>query len=164
MNEGHHTLELIWKGVNILAFLFIVYWFGRKPISQAFQNFFNSLTERLTTSELELSSAKEELQKAKQSLEDAQRRYKEQLNLAHETAKYIREEEEKRAQEIAQRIKEKAKEVIDIELKKAKEELVRYGHEKATQIALQTLKERFEDPQVQKAYIQKSLRKLEAGS
>lgn len=164
MSEGHHTLELVWKGINILAFLGIVYWFGRKPISEAFQKFFTSLTERLVSSEQELSSAKEELEKAKLSLEDAKRRYEEQIRLAHETAQYIKEEENKKAQEMVQRIKEKAKEVIDIELKKAKEELVRYGYEKATQIAVQTLREKFQDPQVQKAYIEKSLRKLEASS
>jgi F-type H+-transporting ATPase subunit b len=29
MAEGHHTIELIWKGINILLFLAIVYYFGR---------------------------------------------------------------------------------------------------------------------------------------
>lgn len=162
MSEGHHTLELVWKGLNILAFLGIVYYFGRKPISEAFNRYFQGLTEKLIGSEKEFADAQEELRRAKESLEDAQRRYHEQLKIAQQTAQTIREEEERKVQEIAGRIKEKTKEVIDIELKKAKEELLRYGAEKAYQLAVETLKEKFKDEKLQTAYIEKSLKKLEA--
>ncbi len=162
MSEGHHTLELLWKGLNILAFLGIVYYFGKKPISEAFGRYFNGLTEKLVGSEKELSEAQEELKRAKESLQDAQRRYEEQLKISQQTAQTIKEEEQKKAQEVAGRIREKAKEIIDIELKKAKEELMRYGAEKAYQLAVETLKERFKDEKLQIAYIEKSLKKLEA--
>lgn len=162
MSEGHHTLELLWKGLNILAFLGIVYYFWRKPISEAFSRYFHGLTERLLASEKELKEAQEELQKAKESLQDAKRRYEEQLKLAQETAKSIKEEEEKKAYEIAGRIREKTREVIDIELKKAKEELVRHGAEKAYALAVEILKEKFKDEKVQKAYIERALKRLEA--
>lgn len=162
MSEGHHTLELIWKGLNILAFLGIVYYFGRKPISEAFNKYFHALTERLIASEKELLQAQEELKRAKESLQDAKRRYEEQLKISQQTAQTIKEEEEKKAQEIANRIREKTKEVIDIELKKAKEELLRYGAERAYQLSVELLKERFKDEKVQTAYIEKSLKNLEA--
>ncbi len=162
MSEGHHTIELLWKGFNILLFLGIVYYFGRRPIGEAFSKYFVGLTERLLSSEKELKEAQEELQRAKESLQDAKRRYEEQLKLAQETAKAIKEEEERKAYEVAGRIREKAKEVIEIELKKAKEELVRYGAEKAYTLAVNVLKERFKDEEVQKAYIEKSLKRLEA--
>ena len=162
MSEGHHTIELIWKGLNILAFLAIVYYFGKKPVSEAFNRYFQSLTERLIQSEKDLRDATEELRKAKENLQDAQRRYEEQLKLAQETAKLTKEEEEKKAREIAGRIREKAREVIEIELKKAKEELLRYGAEKAYALAVEALKEKFEDERVQSLYIEKSLKKLEA--
>ncbi len=162
MSEGHHTLELIWKGLNILAFLGIVYYFGRKPISEAFNKYFHALTERLIASEKELLQAQEELKRAKESLQDAKRRYEEQLKISQQTAQTIKEEEEKKAQEIANRIREKAKEVIDIELKKAKGELLRYGAERAYQLSVELLKERFKDEKVQTAYIEKSLKNLEA--
>ncbi len=162
MSEGHHTLELIWKGLNILAFLGIVYYFGRKPISEAFNKYFHALTERLIASEKELLQAQEELKRAKESLQDAKRRYEEQLKISQQTAQTIKEEEEKKAQEIANRIREKAKEVIDIELKKAKEELLRYGAERTYQLSVELLKERFKDEKVQTAYIEKSLKNLEA--
>lgn len=161
MSEGHHTLELIWKGLNILAFLGIVYYFGKKPISEAFNSFFQGLTERLISSERELADAQEELRRAKESLQDAQRRYQEQLKISQHTAQTIKEEEEKKAQEIAGRIREKTKEVIDIELKKAKEELLRYGAERAYSLAVDMLKERFRDEELQKAYIERSLERLE---
>ncbi|MFN3976984.1 MAG: ATP synthase F0 subunit B [Aquificaceae bacterium] len=162
MSEGHHTLELLWKGINILAFLGIVYYFGRKPIQEAFSKFFTGLTEKLTQAEEELKAAREELQRAKESLQDAQRRYQEQLKLAHDTAQAIKEEEEKKAHEVAERIREKTKEVIQIELKKAKEELYRYGAEKANALAVEILKERFSDEKLQSSYIEKTLRRLEA--
>lgn len=161
MSEGHHALELIWKGINILAFLGIVYYFGKKPISEAFSRYFQGLTERLLSSERELKEAKEELKKAEESLRDAKRRYEEQLKLAQETAKAVKEEEEKKAHEMAQRIREKAKEVIEIELKKAKEELVRYGAERAVFLARQVLAEEFKKEEVQRAYINRVLRRLE---
>lgn len=161
MSEGHHILELIWKGLNILAFLGVVYYFGKKPVLQAFERYFQGLTERLLSSEKELKEAQEELQRAKQSLQDAKRRYEEQLKLAQETAKSIKEEEENKAREVAKRIREKAKEVVDIELKKAKEELLKYGAERAQILAIQMLKESFKEEKVQKTYIEKQLRKLE---
>ncbi|MEN3028789.1 MAG: hypothetical protein ABDH29_06210 [Aquificaceae bacterium] len=161
MSEGHHGLELLWKGLNILAFLGIVYYFGKKPISEAFNRYFQGLTEKLLTSESELKEAQEEIKRARESLQDAQRRYEEQLKLSQETAKTIREEEERKAQEVAKRIREKTKEVIEIELKKAKEELLRYGAERAHNLAVQMLKERFKEEKVQKAYIERHLKRLE---
>ena len=158
---GHHAIELLWKGFNVLLFLGIAYWFGRKPVSQAFNNFYKSLTERLNASEEELRLSKEELAKAKESYEDAQRRYKEQIKLAQETAQYIKEEETKKAEQMANRIREKAKSAIEIETKKAKEELIRFGIEKSRQIAEDMLRKAFEDPEVQKRYIDKSLRSME---
>ncbi len=162
MSEGHHTLELIWKGLNILAFLGIVYHFGKKPISEAFNRYFHGLTEKLIGSEKEFSEAQEELERAKESLQDAKRRYEEQLKISQHTAQTIKEEEQKRAQEVASRIKEKTKEVIEIELKKAKEELLHYGAEKAYSLAVESLKEKFKDEKTQTAYIEKSLKNLEA--
>lgn len=162
MSEGHHAIELLWKGLNVVAFLALVYYFGKRPIGEAFRRYFESLTEELTRSERDLAQAQEEFRRAKESLEDAQRRYEEQLKLAEETAQYIREEEEKKAQQIASRIRERAKEAVQIELKKAKEELLRYGAEKAYHLAVELLKEKFSDERTSSAYIEKSLRKLEA--
>lgn len=162
MSEGHHAIELLWKGLNVVAFLALVYYFGKRPVGEAFSRYFQSLTEELTRSEKDLQQAQEEFRKAKESLEDAQRRYEEQLKLASQTAQYIREEEEKKAQQISSRIRERAREAIQIELKKAKEELLRYGAEKAYSLAVDLLKERFSDERISSAYIEKSLRKLEA--
>ncbi|MCS7262944.1 MAG: hypothetical protein N3C13_04350 [Aquificaceae bacterium] len=161
MKEGSHLLEVLWKGVNVLAFLGLVYYFGRKHISEAFQRYFEGLTEQLLSSEKDLREAQEELSRAKSSLDEARRRYEEQLKLAQETANSIKEEEEKKAQEMARRIREKAKEVIEIELKRAREELLRYGAERARTLAMQKLKESFSNQEVQSSYIEKSLSRLE---
>lgn len=162
MSDGHHTIELLWKGVNIVAFLAIVYHFGKKPISEAFGRFFHGLTEKLLTSEKELEKAQNELRRARESLQDAQRRYKEQLEISQRTAEGIKADEQKKAHEVAERIREKATEAIEIELKKAKEELVRYGAERAHALAVKILSERFSNERIQKAYVEKSLEKLEA--
>ena len=161
--EGHHTLELVWKGINILLFLAIVYYFGRKPIGEAFNTFFSKLTESLDESYAELTKAKETLERAKREYEDAKRRHAEQIELAKQTAQQMKEEEIKKVDEVVSRIKEKAKETIELETKKAKEELLRYGMQKAKELALKKLIEDFEDPQMQKRYIDRTLRKLEAG-
>lgn len=161
MAEGHHTIELVWKGFNILLFLAIVYYFGRRHISQAFEDFFSKLTEGLESSERELKEAKETLERAKAEYEDAKRRHREQIELAKQTAQQMKEEELKKVEEFANRIKEKAKETIELETKKAKEELLRFGMRQAKELALQRLLQDFENPDIQKKYAEKMLRKLE---
>ncbi len=159
---GHHSpLELFWKGFNILLFLGIVYWFGRKPIAEAFNNFWSSLTRGVNESEEELERAKEELERAKEELEKAKVRADESVALAREAAQTEIENAKKHAQEVAQRIRERAKETIDIELKKAKEELALYGMKKAEEIAQKLLKDAFKNPEVHRKYIESQLRSLE---
>ncbi len=159
---GHHSpLELFWKGFNILLFLGIVYWFGRGPVGEAFNNFWKSLTQSVDESEQELIKAKEELQKAREELEKAKVRADESIALAKESAQAEIEEARKHAQEVAERVKEKARETVEIELKKAKEELALYGMKKAEEIAVSMLEDTFKNPEVQKKYIDRQLRILE---
>ncbi len=160
--EGHHSpLELFWKGFNILLFLGIVYLVGRKYIAEAFNRFFNSIHESVDNAEKELRDAKEELKKAKEELEKAKVRAEESVALAHESAKTEIENAKKHAEEVANRIREKAKETIEIEIKKAKEELAIYGMMKAKEIAKSMLEEAFSKPEVQKKFIDNQLRVLE---
>jgi len=58
-------------------------------------------------------------------------------------------------------VKEKAREIVEVELKKAKEELALYGMQKAEEIAVKMLDEAFKNPDVQKKYIERQLRILE---
>ncbi|NPB06656.1 MAG: hypothetical protein GXO03_03510 [Aquificae bacterium] len=159
--HGHSPWELLWKGLNILAFLGIVYYFGRKPIAEAFNKFYASLVESLTRSEQELIKAREELIKAKEELEKAKVKAQEAIALAQETAKTERENILKHAQEVSERIKEKAKESIQIELNRAKKELALYGIQKAEEIAREMLEKEFKKPEVQKRYIEAQLKRLE---
>ncbi len=159
---GHHSpLELIWKGFNILLFLGIVYWFGRGPIGEAFNNFWKSLTQSVDESEKELQRAKEELQKAREELEKAKVRADESIALAKESAQAEIEEARRHAQEVAERVKEKARETVEVELKKAKEELALYGMQKAEEIAVSMLEDAFKNPDVQRKYIEKQLKVLQ---
>jgi len=151
---GHHSpLELFWKGFNILLFLGLVYWFGRGPVGEAFNNFWKSLTKGVDDSEQELKEAREELRKAREELEKAKVRADESIALAKESAQAD--------EEVAQRVKEKAREIVEVELKKAKEELALYGMQKAEEIAVKMLDEAFKNPDVQKKYIERQLRILE---
>ena len=159
---GHHSpLELFWKGFNILLFLGIVYWFGRKPIAEAFNNFWRSLYTEVDKSEEELKKAQEELKKAKEELEKAKVKAEQSVALARESAQAEIKEAEKHAKEVAQRIKERAKETVEVELKKAKEELALYGMKKAEEIALSMLEDAFQKPEVRKNYVERQLRTLE---
>jgi len=160
---GHHSpLELFWKGFNILLFLGAVYWFGRKPIADAFNRFFSSITEKIDESEQELRKAKEELRKAKEELEKAKIRADESVALARESAQAEIENTRRHAEEVARRIREKARETVEIELKKAKEELALYGMVKAEELAKGMLEEAFKNPEIQKRYVEKQLEILEA--
>ncbi len=159
---AHHSpLVLFWKGFNILLFLGVVYWFGRKPIAESFNNFWRSLTKGVEDSEGELKRAKEELQQAKEELEKAKVRADESIALAKESAQTEIENTRKHAEEVANRVREKAKETVEIELKKAKEELALYGMRKAEEIAKGALEEAFRNPDVQKRYIEAQLKVLE---
>ena len=159
---GHHSpLELFWKGINLLLFLGIVYWFGRGPVSEAFNRFWRSLTERVDASEEELRRAKEELKRAKEELEKAKVRADESIALARESAQTEIEKARKHAEEIAMRIRERAKETIQIELRKAKEELALFGMKKAEEIAREMLSEKFKDPEIHRRYIDRQLKRLE---
>lgn len=159
---GHHSpLELFWKGFNIALFLGIVYWFGRGPIGEAFNNFWKSLTRSVDESESELKRAKEELEKAREELEKAKVRAEESLALAKVSALEEVEEARKQAQEVAERIKERARETVEIELRMAKEELALYGMRKAEEMAVSMLENAFKDPKVQRSYVERQLRVLE---
>ncbi len=163
-SEGgaHHSpLELFWKGFNVLLFLGIVYWLARKPVSEAFNNFWKSLTKGVEDSEEELRKAREELQKAKEELEKAKVRADESVALARESAQVEIENAKKHAEEVAQRIRDRARETVEIELKKAKEELALYGMKKAEEIAKDLLKDTFKNPEVNRKYIEKQLKSLE---
>jgi len=160
--EGEHALlEKLWKGFNVLLFLGAVYWFGRKPIAEAFNRFFSSITERVDESERELERAKEELERAKEELEKAKVRADESIALAKESARAEVEGARRHAEEVARRIRDRAKETVEIELKKAKEELALYGMAKAEEIAKSILEETFRDPEIQRRYVDRQLRILE---
>ncbi len=161
---GHSPLELIWKGLNILAFLAIVYWFGRKPIAEAFNNFWSSIIAKVDESERELENAKEELRKAKEELEKAKVRADESVALTKESAQTEIENAKAHAQEVAVRIRERAKETIEVELQRAKRELATFGIVKAEEIAREMLSEAFGNPEVQKRYVERQLKALEGSN
>ncbi|AAC07478.1 ATP synthase F0 subunit B [Aquifex aeolicus] len=158
---GHSPGALIWKGLNILAFLGIVYYFGKKPISEAFNKFYNSIVESLVNAEREFMMAREELSKAKEELENAKKKAQEYEKLAIETAETEKKKILQHAQEVSERIKEKAKETIEIELNKAKKELALYGIQKAEEIAKDLLQKEFKKSKVQEKYIEAQLKLLE---
>jgi len=158
---GHSPGALIWKGLNILAFLGIVYYYGRKPISEAFNKFYNSIVESLVNAEREFMLAREELTKAKEELENAKKKAQEYEKLASETAETEKEKILAHAEEVAQRIREKAKETIEIELNRAKKELALFGIQKAEEIAKDLLKKEFKKAKVQEKYIETQLKLLE---
>ena len=159
--EGHDPLELFWKGFNILLFLGVVYYLGRKPVGEAFNNFWNALYRDLEESEKELTLARSELKRAKEELEKAKVRADESVALARESAQKEIEEARKHALEIADRIRKGAQETVEIELKRAKEELRRFGMIKAREIARDMLREAFSDKDLQKSYIESQLRVIE---
>jgi len=161
--EGGHALELFWKGFNIALFLVIVYFFSRKPVSEAFNSFWKSLTEKLEESSREVEKARRELEKAKRELEEANYKKEESIRLAKESAEEEVKRARREAEEIARRLSDRTREAISIELKKAKEELALFGMKEAEKLAEDTLREIFKDKNVQKKYIESKLKAIQGG-
>jgi F-type H+-transporting ATPase subunit b len=165
--EGSHgegnlesPLVLIWKGINIAIVVGALIYFFRKPFTEWLENYKRTITEKLEEAQKDYEKAKEELENAKKTLEEAQRKYEESVQTAKELAEKEREEIINQAKEIAERTLEKAEKAIEVEINKAKEELLQFATEKALELSEKTLKELFQDKEVQKAYIERMLEKL----
>ncbi|NPA52082.1 MAG: ATP synthase F0 subunit B [Aquificae bacterium] len=153
--------SLFWKGVNTLLMLAILYFVAWKFIKKFFLDRRESIKNIVEEAKKARDDSRKALEEANQKLEEAKYKLEESLKIAEETAKLEREQALKEAKEIAERIKKQAKEAVLIEIKRGEQELKKYAVQKALEISEQLLKQNI-NPQVNKAILEETLKKLEA--
>lgn len=158
---GEGSGILIWKAVNMLVLLGIIYYFGGKHIKR----FLEGRRQNVVSMVEEAQKAKEDsikaLQEAKAKLEEANYKLQEGIRIAQETARVERENAIKQANEISERIKKQAQENIAVEIRKAEAKLKKYAAQRALEASYTLIKDRV-NPETTKVLVEKSLRKLEA--
>lgn len=152
---------LLWKAVNTVILLGIIYYFGGKYI----KSFLESRRKSVIDFVQEAQKAKDEsikaLEEAQKRLEEANFKLQEGIKIAQETAKLERENALNQANEIAQRIKKQAEENIAVEIRKAEAKLKRYAAQRALEVS-RSLVQGQVDEKTTSNLIKNSLNKLEA--
>ncbi|MEZ0323840.1 MAG: ATP synthase F0 subunit B [Hydrogenothermaceae bacterium] len=152
---------LIWKTVNTIILLGIIYYFGGKHIKRFLEGRRLSVVSMVEEAQKAKEDSIRALEEAKKKLEEANYKLAEGIKIAQETAKLEREHALKQANEIAERIKKQTQENIAVEVRKAEAVLKKYAAEKALEISQSLIKEKV-NPDTTKKLLQKSLNKLEA--
>lgn len=158
---GEGSGIILWKAVNMLVLLGIIYYFGGKHIKRFFEGRRQSVASMVEEAQKAKEDSIKALQEAKAKLEEANYKLQEGIKIAQETAKMERENALKQANEIAERIKKQAQENIAIEIRKAEARLKKYAAQKALEVSSKLIKEKA-NPETTRNLIEKSLRKLEA--
>jgi len=150
---------LLWKTVNTVILIAILYYILRKPISKFISDGINSIASKF-------ERVKQEKEEALKLLKEAEKKSQEAKVEAEKIIKYSQELAEKEKQQIiaeakatAERIIKMADEEIEREVFKAKEELKKFAAMKAIELAEQKLKGTI-DPEINKKLIESSLQKL----
>ena len=158
-SEGGEPNIMIWKIVNILilvAGLYIVY---QKWISTALEKRRQSVAELVNEAKTLKEESEKNLREAERKLEEAKIKFQETLKIAKETAENERQQAITEAEEIANRIKRQAEEAVNVEIKKAQNELRKYAVHKAIEISGKLVKEKI-NPDIEREMIEKTLKSL----
>ncbi|MEJ5172955.1 MAG: ATP synthase F0 subunit B [Hydrogenothermaceae bacterium] len=157
--EGGNVL--IWKAVNTVILLGIIYYFGGKYIKRFLEGRRQSVASMVEEAQKAKEDSIKALEEAKRKLEEANYKLQEGIKISQETARLEREHALKQANEIAERIKKQAQENIAVEIRKAEAVLKRYAAERALEVAQSLVRERV-SPKTTEKLLQNSLKKLEA--
>jgi len=150
---------MIWKVLNTLILLALLFWIMKKWGIAFFENRRQAIASMVEEAQKTHEESIKALEEAQAKLEETKLKFEESLKIAEETAKKEREAALKEANEIAERIKEQAKETILIEIKKGENELRRYAVEKAIEISEKIVKEKM-NPELEKEIILKTIKSI----
>ncbi|MCX7738212.1 MAG: ATP synthase F0 subunit B [Hydrogenothermaceae bacterium] len=152
---------LLWKAINTLILLGIIYHFGGKYIKRFFEGRRKSVADIVEEAQRAREESVKALEEAQRKLKEAKYKLQEGIKIAQETAKLERENALNQANEIAERMKNQAQENIKVEIRKAEARLKRYAAERALEVSKRMLLEQVNQNTTQKL-VQNSLKKLEA--
>lgn len=158
---GEGSGILIWKAINTVILLGIIYYFGGKYIKRFLEGRRKSVADMVEEAQRARDESVKALAEAQKKLEEANYKLQEGIKIAQETAKIERENALKQANEIAERIKKQAQENIAVEIRKAEAKLKRYAAEKALEVSKNLIKEKV-NSQTTRNLVENSLKKLEA--
>jgi F-type H+-transporting ATPase subunit b len=160
--ETHFTWkDWLWPVVNFSILLFILIFFGRKPLGEYFKN-------RTALIEKSLKEASEAKELAQKTLNEVKKRLKNtdsEIDQIIEAARKSGEKEKEAIIAEGERLKEKiieqAKASIDFELQKAKEKIKNDAALMALELAEKQIKEQLGQKE-QEALIDEYIKRLEA--
>ena len=150
---------MIWKILNTLILVAGLYFVYQKWISPALEKRRQNVADFVNEAKALKEESEKQLMEAERKLEEANMKLQETLKIAKETAENERQQAVKEAEEIAERIKKQAEETIDVEIKKAQNELRKYAVHKAIEISEKLVKENI-NPDVEREMIKKTLKSL----
>lgn len=159
--ETHFTWrDWLWPVVNFAVLVFILVFFGRKPM----KSFFQKRTELIEKSLKEAAEAKELAQKTlnevKERLKNTDREIEQILEAAKKSGEKEKEAIIAEGQRLKEKILEQAKANIDFELQKAKEAIKSDAALMALELAEKQIKERLGQKE-QEALIDDYIKRLE---
>ncbi|MEW6600832.1 MAG: F0F1 ATP synthase subunit B [Nitrospirota bacterium] len=160
--EAHFTYkDWLWPVINFAILLFVLIFFGRKPIGEYFKN----RTAMIEKSLREASEAKELAQKTLNEVRERLKNTDVEINQIIEAARKSGEKEKEAIIAEGERLKEKiieqAKANIDFELQKAKETIKNDAALLALELAEKQIKEQLGQKE-QEALIGDYIKRLEA--
>lgn len=158
---GEGSGVLLWKAINMLVLLGIIYYFGGRHIKRFLEGRRQSVASMVEEAQKARENSLRALEEAKARLEEANYKLQEGIKIAQETAKKERENALKQANEISERIKKHAEDTINVEIRKAEAKLKRYAAQKALEVSSKLIKEKA-NPETTKGLVEKSLKRLEA--
>jgi F-type H+-transporting ATPase subunit b len=150
---------LLWKTVNTVILIAILYYILRKPISKFISDGVNSIASKFERVKQEKEEALRLLKEAEKKSQEAKAEAEKIINYSKELAEREKQQILAEAKATAERIVKMADEEIEREIFKAKEELKKFVAMKAIELAEQKLKGSI-DPQANKEIIESSLQKL----
>ena len=160
--EVHFTWrDWLWPVVNFSVLIIILFFFGRKPVSE----FFRNRTALIEKSLSEASEAKELAQKTLNEVKERFRNTDSEIEQIIEAARKSGEKEREaiiaEGERLKQRIIEQGKANIDFELQKAKERIKSDAARMALELAEKQIREQLGQKE-QEALIDDYIKRLEA--
>ena len=158
---GHGEEEpiIVWKFINTLILVAGLYIAYKKWIAPALEKRRENVADFVNEAKTLKEESEKNLREAERKLEEAKMKFQETLKIAKETAENERQQAIKEAEEMAERIRKQAEETIDVEIKKAQNELRKYAVHKAIEISEKLVKENI-NPEIEKDMIKKTLNSL----
>jgi len=166
---GGHEVEMVpffssnflWAVINFSVLAFVLYWFGKEPLREA-------LAKRQETIEKTLNDAADAREKATAALEEAKSRLSDKDTAVQEIladAKGIADREKQKLIEQGERLSRdivaRARMSVDLELKRAKDDLKAEAVELAMELAEKNIRETVSDDE-QKRLVADYVEKMES--